>query len=367
MKIFKLAIASAIGATLLFTSCNEEENALPAPNSTSAPTTFSVDIPSSISRDASSSRVASTTGARAFRSDSVFDVSWIYDGLPHFIRIGEQSAEIVESISQGISKFNLAQVQAFDYTADDGKLKALEVKEEVSANGETWHYGLQIKDKTDDAVAMQIFWNSGEGNVKGLAIMNPYLMDKRNKVSIKDAMYKIEYSEVESNYDAVMDVSISGLSQEKSTDTFWVETIRMTARKTGDIVEVFGNSHHPDFEFNNGSKGKVARNYAFRAKGHDINNYGVAEVALPPSTTTSSDVYTNFNIKKVVESEYTSAAGGLIFNETAPGYFADDKFLGDGETTQDSTKFTDDFVKLSDMTSFIPSEIKTLAVTFESF
>ena len=59
------------------------------------------------------------------------------------------------------------------------------VKENLTASGKTWEYGLQIKDKADDAVAMQVFWNNSP--IKGFALMNVYEVDR----SGHDSSYSI--------------------------------------------------------------------------------------------------------------------------------------------------------------------------------
>ncbi len=345
---------------IFFSACSEDEDTAPVQDNI-IPDRFKIDIPSSISS-------ANSGGKLASNPDSIYDVSWIYGGLPHFIQIGEGSADIVSAIISSIYKYNLAQAQSFDFTSDDdGRVKELVIKENSLVNGLTYQFGMQIKDKADDAVAMQVFWNNNP--IEGFAVMNVYQMNRvNNDSSTLNTFYKVRYSENIPNFDAEMEVWISGASVDP-VDTFDVDGLRMRVTKIGNIVTVYGNSNHPQFQFSNGTSGIIGRNYAFRARGDEANEIGVAEVALPPSNvSTITNLYTSYNILEVCKIEYGTAVESILFNYKAPGYFSETGgFLGDGDYNADPQLWSAVFIDLTALDPFIPSDIRDLVIDFESF
>ena len=71
----------------------------------------------------------------------------------------------------------------------------------------------------------------------------------------------------------------------------------------GDIIDVYGNSDHPNALLIACNPGF---NWAIVASGHEINNLGVAEVGLPPSNldeTSRSKLLGYYAIGKVFERE----------------------------------------------------------------
>lgn len=342
-------------------SCGDDED--PQPGSAQVnivPENFTVDIPSSISDPNSGGKLGSR--------NSLFDMSFIYIGLPVFIHIGEASAEIVQEIMTVIRLYNLDKAQSFEFTSDDdGRVKTVRIEEQITIGVESYEYGMEIKDKIDNAIAMQVFWNNSP--VEGFAIMNAYQMDRQNNdSSTLNTFYRVRYSENISNADAEMEVWISGIPPIPS-DTGSIVNMRMLVSKTADIVTVIGNSHHPYFSFWGGQSGVVGRNYTFRARGDDENEIGIAEVALPPSNTSSvSQIFNTYNILEVCKSEYGDGVESLLFNYKAPGYFSESGgFLGDGDYNADPALWTESFTNLSGLRPFIPRDIRDLQLGFETF
>ncbi len=95
-----------------------------------------------------------------------------------------------------------------------------------------------------------------------------------------NAVYKIDYSELESAYDArmIVEVSVTG-----NDDEWSLNKIKLFAAKIGDEFVLYGNSNHP----NVGSVFLLTYepNYVFTAKSNETDDIAVAEIALPPSTT----------------------------------------------------------------------------------
>lgn len=345
---------------LVLFSCSDDEETEPQDNNI-VPEKFKIDIPTSISD-------ANSGGKLMHDPDSVFDMSFVYQGLPLFIHIGESSAEIVEALILGIRRYNLSRAQALDFTSDeDGRVKELVVKEMPIVDGTVYQFGLQVKDKEDDEIAMQVFWNNSP--IEGIAIMNVYQMDRvNNDSSTLNTYYKVRYTENVVDADAEMEVWVADFPTDAS-DTFALDGMRMLAQKSGDVITVYGNSNHPYFEFSDGGSGVVGRNYAFRARGDEANEVGVAEVALPPSSETSvNGVFQNFNILEVCKTEYGNSVESSLFNYLAPGYFSDaDGFVGDGNYNADPQLYPSSFVDLTGLRPFVPKDIRDLQIDFENF
>jgi hypothetical protein len=115
----------------------------------------------------------------------------------------------------------------------------------------------------------------------------------------------------------------------------------MFAGKKGDVVDVYGNSNHPNAILFSGTPGF---NWAFVASGNDPANIGVAEVGLPPSTLDSDDrsvLLKEYSIKDVFTNEITAVWPGIDQNvlaaylstTAAPGYFNDSQgFISGGKS-----------------------------------
>ena len=93
---------------------------------------------------------------------------------------------------------------------------------------------------------MQIFWNRKP--ISGVAILKPYNIDRTNDENIQDAVFRVEYSEAgEKGYDAHMLVAASGLHVADPLDNVYcANALKMFVGKSGDMIDVFGNSNHPN-------------------------------------------------------------------------------------------------------------------------
>lgn len=87
-----------------------------------------------------------------------------------------------------------------------------------------------------------------------------------------------------------MTVYISGLVLPSTTlgdDRIAMQILKMFAGKKGDIVDVYGNSNHPNANlFDETKKGF---NWALASYGNENSDIGVAEVCLPASMFSSTD------------------------------------------------------------------------------
>jgi len=123
-----------------------------------------------------------------------------------------------------------------------------------------------------------------------------------------------------------------------------VETMKMFCRKKGDLIDVIGNSNHPNARFNYYDTRRPGDSTGLRSFGFGKFRYGVAEVGLPRSSfniTSRTTILEDNSIKKVLTREMTNyvvaayASVGITLqpdeiamyitpylkNADAPGYF----------------------------------------------
>lgn len=296
------------------------------------PKSLTVDIPSSLSnKDLSSGRKSGRTKDDTLRGND------IYQNLGTFIAVGEGSAELVEEFIEGIRKYKIDRVKNLTYTSeDDNRVKNLVVESNVTFEDQAWDYQLTITDadsegQADGGKALQIFWNKSS-QVKGIAIIKLYNCDRIEHANAKDAIFRIDYREGGSTiYDAQMEVRVAGLPLENPlNDPYSISTLHMFVGKKGDVVDVYGNSNHPNAIFISGNKGF---NWAFVASGNEVKDIGVAEVGLPPSSLDNTDhnvLLKEYSIKNVFVNEINTVwpgidpalVAGYLKETAAPGYFS---------------------------------------------
>lgn len=330
LKLFSSLLAVGLFSSLVFTSC--ENNETVQPQQDLLPQSFSVDIPASLSN-----KNSITNGRITGRiKEDTLQGNDIYLHLNTFIAVGEGASKLVEEFIEGIRKYKIDRIQSLTFTSDDdNRPKNLIVLSDVTYENQAWDYQLTITDANsegaaDGGKALQIFWNKSR-LVKGIAIIKPYNCDRIENANAKDAVFRIDYTEGGAlGYDSQMEVTISGLPLENPLeDPYSVSTLRMFAGKKGDVVDVYGNTNHPNAIL---FSGNVGFNWAFVASGNDVKNIGVAEVGLPPSMLNKSDRETllkEYSIKNVFTKEITSVWPGIdqkllaayLTNTSAPGYF----------------------------------------------
>ncbi len=359
--------------SLVLTAC--ENNETIDPQQDLLPQSFSVDIPSSLSNQNSISngRISGKIKEDTLQGND------IYLHLNTFIAVGEGAAELVEEFITGIRKHKIDRIQSLTYTSDDdNRTKNLIVLSNVTFEDKAWDYQLTVTDadsenQADGGKALQIFWNKST-LVKGIAIVKPYNCDRTHNASAKDAVFRIDYTEGgELGYDAQMEVSISGLPLESPLENpYSVSTLRMFAGKKGNVVDVYGNTNHPNAIL---FSGNVGFNWAFVASGNDVKDIAVAEVGLPPSVLNESDrevLLKEYSVKNVFTSEINSVWPGInqnllaafLTNTSAPGYFDNKKgFIAGGVSPgADWDVLT---ARLNSLSPYNPKNTSDLAVTFK--
>ncbi len=365
--IRSIPIILGIIIALFAMSCENNDDVV-MPEDNILPENFKVDIPRALSRNgALNAKVAVDT----------VDGNVIYVHLTNFIHIGESAAGITQEIIASIAIYRINRPMELSFESDeDGRVKNLVVVENSFFEGKQWEFEMTITDaesegNEDGGKAIQVFWNRNP--IEGIAILKPYNIDRDNEEEWTKAMFRIDYSENdERGYDAHMIVSISDLPlAEPLDDPYSMKTMKMFVGKKGDIVDIYGNSDHPNAVFFSGQAGF---NWAFVASGDDQADVGVAEVGLPPSNLDepNRDVLLNdYSIKNVFTEEIYSVwpsidediVDAFLHNTSAPGFFNEDGFVNGGISP--GPEYDALVPRLSDLSPYNPDEISNLSVTFK--
>jgi len=373
-KLITFTLFLGIAMMLLVSSC--EQNPEVKPQEDLLPETFRVEIPSSISNAtyAEGGRMSGRT------KDDTLQGNDIYENLGTFIAIGDGAAEIVEDIIIGLRKHKIDRVLTLSFRSeDDNRIKNMVVQSNVEYEGKLWEYQLTLTDadsegNADGGKAMQIFWNKRRP-IAGIAIIKLFNINRVENPNAGEAIVRIDYTEEGSaGYDAEMEVSISGLPLPSPLDEpFAINTLHMFAGKKGNVVDVYGNSNHPNAILFAGNAGF---NWAFVASGADTeSNIGVAEVGLPPSDLDESDrkvLLKDYSIKNVFTKEITAAWPGInpdllatyLKNTSAPGYFSEKVGFMSGGVSP-GAEWDVFATRLEKLSPYSPKKTSNLTVTFK--
>lgn len=370
MKKFRItSIALFLMTSIFYFGCEPQAD-MPKPEASILPERFGVDIPSSLS-----SKYSVSNGRTA--AIDTLKGNEIYSHLNLFINVGEEAAEIVGDIIRGIAIYRINKPMSLSFESDeDGRAKNLVVEENPTFDGENWEFMLTITDaasesELDGGKGLQIFWNRHP--IKGIAILKPYNINRSEHYEFEDAIFRIDYSEGgEHGYENHMIVSIANLPVADPLDEpYSMNTLKMFAGKEGDIIDVYGNSNHPNATFIAGNAGF---NWAFVASGSESADIGVAEVGLPPSNLDEPSKETlldYYSIKNVITREIyevwpnidQESVDAFLFNTGAPGYFDNHGFVSGGDSPGEA--YNELEFRLNLLSPYNPKEISNLAITFK--
>lgn len=377
MKTRKLSFAILITLIVfVITSCELD----PIENNTGEsilPERFKVDIPGSLSKNDQKSSFHKSLKA----DNDTLDGNEIYEHLGNFIAIGEAGADIVQSIIWSISVHKVDRVIELTYISDeDNRTKSLVVDSNVVFQSRTWEYQLTITDvlnegNADGGIGMQVFWNKSP--IEGIALIKPSNMNIRDNENV-GAMFSIEYSEKGmGEYESYMIIGIADLPLPNATlFPYAMNSLKMFVGKKGDIVDVYGNSNHPNAKF---FTDKTGFNWAFVASGSENEDIGVAEVSLPQSTLNTTDrniILKDYSVKNVLTNEindwFLTTYGvrpnaddlsGLLTNADAPGYFNNGGFIQGGTAPNDNYSTIEGRLEL--LSPYNPSTVTNLEISFK--
>jgi hypothetical protein len=367
-KISFFLITLITAATLFFGGCAKDSDLETPENNTILPENFAVDIPTALSYEGNLKSAAEIDTLKG---------NHIYAHLRSFIRVGDKGAEIVRDIIRSIRRYEINRPMEVTFESDDdGRVKHLAVVKDSEFDGQLWEFQLTITDadsegNEDGGKALQVFWNRSP--IKGMAILKPYNIDRLNNAAMGDAMFRIDYSEEDLFYDAAMLVFAAGLPMPTPLENpFALKALKMFAGKKGDIIDVYGNSDHPNAILISGTTGF---NWAFVAAGNEVKDIGVAEVGLPPSNLdepSRSKLLGYYAIGEVFEREIKAVWGdqvpqdvidAYLANTDAPGYFDRYGFVSAGTSPGDEYNELD--VRLPDMSPYNPKEVGDLTIAFK--
>ncbi|MBN2891069.1 MAG: hypothetical protein JXL97_04305 [Bacteroidales bacterium] len=367
MKKLSLVLTGILMVFFVFTSCQKEkgfdENSLPAK--------FKIDIPDAISN---------SSNQKSVMVDEV-NGDEIYEHLRFFIAVGEGAADITQNLIYGIRQYDLDQAMTFSFVSDDdGRTKNVTVIENGDYDGKTWQFQLTLTDAEaemdeDGGYAMQIFWNNNP--VQGIAILKPYNINRSDSLEAwVHGIFRIDYSEAgEYGYEQSMIVSIDELPL-PADEPYAISSMKMFVGKTGNIVDVYGNSGHRNAIFFNSAEGF---DWAFVAAGNQVSNLGVAEVGLPPYTLDSDNrtvLLKDYSIHTVFTNLITDwyfAENGVnidsltlaayLENAEAPGFFNQDGFIGSGDAP--TSDFDELVSSIAELSPYNPATIANLTIEFK--
>lgn len=360
MKISQFIFLS-IFASIFLIACSDDEETVVDRVEVQIPENFTIDIPNSISNNQN----GSLSGRMEGDGDGIIEGNEIYEAVPYFIHLGEEASKIVEVIFPVATVLELANVSSVTYTSDeDGREKRTDLTNNVNRGGKSYTYELTTYDVLDNAQGLQMFWNVNP--VEGVAILRPYDLNRSGDAN-PPAIIKIEYSEVSANYEATMIVSVSGIDPVVDG----LDNLKLWAGRNGDVVDVIGNSNHPDLIlFDENFSG--GRNYAFVGRGNEVTDLGVINLALPPSNVTTNDILDSYSVYSVLFNEIDGLVGDFLTQQqiddilaetSSPAFFNELGFITSGLENQPSG-FTNEFIDISNLTPFIPNDIKTQQVAF---
>ena len=334
MKKINLLLVLALLTLVFFNSCKKDKEETEEVKESILPGSWGVNVPDAISNVGQTKNLSATNG-------DTLNGDEIYEHLRTFIAVGEASSQIVNAIITAIAVNDINEPMSLTYTSDeDGRAKHLEVVENSSFDGQTWEYKMTISDagsqtNADGGNGLQVFWNRSP--IKGIAILKPYNINRTENVDSPDAIFKIAYSEAgENGYSKQMVVDVTDLPN-PNNDVYYMRALKMFAGKTGNVVDVYGNSDHPNAYFFDDTS--IGFDWAFVASANESTDIGVAEVGLPRNTLNSTDrneilvtnsIHTVFNDQIVALGYDQEDVDNYLYNTDAPGYFVHSGFVQGG-------------------------------------
>ena len=383
----------------IFFSCQKEDTEnLSNATDDIIPNAFKVDIPDAIS----SKNATKNVGLKSIQAnDDTLNGNEIYEMLRHFIAIGEFSAELNEILLTYvdflINAYKIEPPTTIPYESEDDKrTKELKILTDKVYNNVSYEYFIQITDveananeANNDGVGMQIYWSLNP--VKGVSILRPYNVDRTDTASNPlDVFYTISYygESPEPGYDEHMTVEIVGMPLTyPGADQYAIDNLKLFVGKKGNIIDVKGNSNHPNAYFFNPNIDN-GFNWAFVASGDENLDIGVAEVGLPSNSLNSSDrnilLDTNslYNVWFDLVTDYLdykygsnleptlrdSLTDAYLKNTKSPGFFDENGFVSAKVPPANITDGRYDKLtpRLDDLKPFNPSEINSLSIQFEN-
>ena len=368
MKTKHFLILTLIASIILSLSSCKKDNL--DENKNIVPKRFSIDLPSSISGD----------DTKAISQDSL-NGNHIYQHLRTFIHVGHSAANLIKEIMEVIYKHNLNQPMSFSYTSDeDGRVKNVVITDNAEYNGKKYQYRMTVTDaqyeeNEDLGIGMQIFWNIEP--IEGVAILKSKNINTYSAPDWNEARIRITYSEVpQGQYERTMEVELCDLPQSLSQDRFWMRNMKMKVMKTGQRLDIVGNSIHPYAWFLvEEPKGFC---WAFVASVDEQQNIAVAEVGLPSDSLNSNDrnqILVQNSLKNTLQNQFrhwfmhhwgiepdSNSLSNYLRTCNAPGFFNSNGFVRGGQAPNGNYNTLEN--QILNLNPYNPNEIRQLNFNF---
>lgn len=362
---FHYAFLMFVAAAIMFSGCKKKKEETPKTNI--IPSSFQVAVPSSMN---------SATASKSTNSIDTLSGNVIYRNLRTFIHVGCAASDVIQTIMTAIYANNINQAMTFTFPGhEDGRTKNAVVVEGATFAGVSYQFKMTITD--DGTNAIQVFWNTNP--VKGVAIMSPRDINRTLSTIYANTRYQVEYSEAETAYQKQMTVSISGFPKLISTNTDYINNMKMFVGKNNNLLTLWGNSNHPIATIVDSAL--VGKDYAFIAHSDDAVNIGVAKVGITPTDhSTTTDIFTTYSVYNVLNTAIhvvydpyyapnpvpQNIVNSYLLNTDQPAYFTSPQgFVSCGTTIPSNAAFTSSFINLDGLTPYVPNDIKNLTISFQ--
>ena len=354
LKLFFFFIAA-----LLINSCNSVVTDPPKAENIIPLDSILIDIPSPLSNYVSNGK---------FSKIDPIDGGEIYEALRVYIGLAEESAELLREILKIIHNHNLSQLKNFSFVGDDGRTKEVTIVKNVSVNGIAWKYKMEIQNAGGN-LGFQFFWNRTP--FKALSVIDFYEMDNIEHQNLSGMKMEIKADgHGVASFQRQMEISLDNIPKQAGDENY-LNKLKMRVTDFGDLVEIIGNSNHPDMILIDSTQAP-GKSYSFGARGSKSMDIGIANLALPPSNlTTLQNLFLNYSLDTVIKSEILilqptipiDTLNVLVQNARNPGYFDGTGFLSAGPIVPNNL-FSSAFVDLTGLIPFVPNDVKGLQVNF---
>jgi hypothetical protein len=158
-----------------------------------------------------------------------------------------------------------------------------------------------------------------------------------------------------------------------------MSNLKFFAGKNGDIISLYGNSTHPYMALLNDNHNN-GRCFCFQARNNVPKDIAVARIALPTILQTDmTNIWVDFSVDQVLSDEIdifypnvdqstlTDIKEIFLANAIGPAYFTGEQgFVSNAGTIPDDEGFTQDFMNMTGLTPWAPSEINQMTITFST-
>ena len=318
------------------------------------PENFTIDIPDVISQP-----VPFVDG---HLTEDIIQIEVIYDNIRGIVAAGEASTDVLNGFLDELRAANIDSAVSFSIISTiDGRRKDINI-----SRGFLTPYHMTIDDEGGER-AVEMSWGNEPPRVSGT--IKPFNVDRSLDEALAETFYSFRYSDDDQDYDESVILSINNFP-----DSAGFTNMMMFAGRKGDIIDIFGNSYHPDIMLIDPSF-VGGRNYVFTARVNRQQNVGFATLSLPPSAVDGIDeIYNDFSLFSVLEEELESVGNtddeftaDYLMTATPPAFFVGDEgFVSSGANVPDNLAFSAAFLDLTPVVFISPITVRDLELSFDN-